>query len=166
MKTTLLILLSLSIFTLAKSSDREHEKKVLQDLVQEREQRFGEYSRAAGSRSGIFGNKTKKDLQAQVDVLTDIVKTDNRIISTLNTFLSYRTFQQTETTYSQAELDDKNTKLNELTTSLANQLKEAKESKKAIQINLKWAKVWNYLLIGVAVCLGIMWWREKRKVAM
>jgi hypothetical protein len=99
-----------------------------------------------------------------VEVLTDIIKTDNRIISTLNTFLDYRTFQRTETTYSQAELDEKNQRLNELTTILSNKLKAAEADKKSIQLSLRWAKVWNYLLMAVVIVLGFKWMKEKKRV--
>jgi len=166
MKTPLLILLSLFIITTVQSSDREQEKRILQKLVKEREEKFGEYANAAGSRSGFFGNKTKKDLQGQLDVMTEIVKTDNRIISTLNNFLNYRTFQQTTTTYSQAELDEKNQRLDELTTSLSKKLKAEEASKKALVIRMKWVKVWNYLLIGLVIYMGYRLWKEKRKVVV
>ena len=161
MKTTLLLLLSLLLVQAAASRDREHEKQLLQELVKEREQRFGEYAQAAGSRSGFFGNKTKKDLQGQLDVLTEIVKTDNRIISSLNNFLSYRTFQQTNNTYSQAESDEKNRRLNELTQSLSTKLKAEEASRKALIIRMKWAKVLNYLLIILVIYLGYKVWKLK-----
>jgi len=138
MKTFILIIFSLFVSAGLNGRDREQEKLALQKLVAEREARFGQYSRAATARTGIFGNKTKKDLLEQVNVLTDIIKTDNRIISTLENFLDYRTFQKTELTYSQAELDQKNQRLDELTTVLSKKLSTAESAKKE----------WKYVLNG------------------
>ena len=166
MKTLILLIIMLFSLTAINARDRDQEKKALQELLKERETRFGEYSRAAAARSGIFGNKTKNDLKDQVEVLTEIIKTDNKIISTLETFLDYRTFQQTTTTYSQADLDQKNQRLNELTTILSKKLKAAEASQKEIQISMKWARVWNYLFMVLVIVLGYLWLKERREVKM
>lgn len=144
------------------ASDREYQRLELQKLVKEREDRFGDYSRAAASRSGIFGNKTKGDLKRQMEIMSDIVRTDNKIISTLNNFLDYRTFQRTEMSYSQAELDAKNRRLNELTTVLGKKLKDSEAAKKSVFLKLRWAKLLNYILFAAIAGLGFLLWKEKR----
>ncbi len=163
MKTPVLLILFFALITHTHGSDPVQEKLALQKLVKEREERFGAYSRAAATRSGIFGNKTKNDLKSQVDVLTQIIKTDNRIISTLEVFLDYRSFQKTEMTYSQADLDERNRKLNDLTTSLSQQLKASESDKKNLQIKLKWARLLNYFLFAATLIIGYFWWRGKGK---
>lgn len=161
MKTPILFILLFGLITHTHGSDPAQEKLVLQKLVKEREERFGDYSRAAAAKSGFFGTKTKNDLKSQVDVLTQIIKTDNRIISTLEVFLDYRTFQKTEMIYSQADLDEKNRKLNELTTSLSQKLKQSETDNKDLQIKLKWAKLLNYFLFAATLIIGYFWWKGK-----
>jgi hypothetical protein len=143
-------------------NDRDHEKVELQKLVSERETRFGEYSRAADSRSGIFGNKTRKDLHEQVEILTAIVKTDNRIISLLENYLDYRSFQRAKMTYSQAELDEKNRRLTEITTNLSQKLQAVESENKLLEFKMKWSILFNYLSLLVIVVLMYLWWRERK----
>lgn len=163
MKTFILIIVSFFVSYVLIGRDREQEKLALQKLVEEREARFGQYSRAATARTGIFGNKTKKDLVVQVNVLTNIIKTDNRIIATLENFLEYRTFQKTEMTYSQAELDQKNQRLDELTTVLSKKLSAAESTKKALEIKIKWARLLNYFLVFLIILLGYFYWKLWRQ---
>ena len=163
MKEFTLTILFMIYSILVIGNDRDHEKEQLQKLVQEREARFGEYSRAAASRSGLFGNKTRKDLREQVDILTAIVRTDNQIISLLENFLDYRTYQRTEMTYSQAELDEKNRNLNEIITNLSQKVQAVESENKTLQFKMKWAKLWNYLSLVVIFVLVYLWWREAKR---
>ncbi len=163
MKTSAFIVIFFCLFAHTHGSDPAQEKLLLQKLVKEREERFGEYSRAAAARTGLFGNKTKNDLKSQVDVLTTIIKTDNRIISTLEVFLDYRSFQKTEMTYSQADLDQKNQRLNELTTVLSKKLSTAEASKKALEIRIKWAKLLNYFLVLLLLVFAYFYWKQRRQ---
>ncbi|HEX5003169.1 MAG TPA: hypothetical protein VFW78_11800 [Bacteroidia bacterium] len=148
----------------ATAEKRDEEKAALQKLVTEREQKFGEYSRAAASKTGFFGNKTKNDLRKQVAVLTEIIKTDNRIISLLKNFLDYRTFQRTEMNYSQAELDERVRHLDEITDGLAAKVDIAEAANIVLQKKLKWSGLTNWLLaIGMAI-MTVLYIREKRVV--
>jgi len=162
MKRTFLVVILLQLSFTATALDRESERKELQILLKQREDRFGDYSRAAASRSGFFGNKTKNDLKSQLEVLTDIVRNDNKIISTLDNYLDYRTFTQTELTYTQADLDEKNQRLDELTTTLSKKLASAEAEKKQMSIRARWLKVWNYLLLFTTMLFGFLWFRVKR----
>lgn len=146
----------------AHGRDREQEKLELQKLVQLRQEKFGAYSRAAAAQTGIFGNKTKNDLRKQLDVMAEIIKTDNHIITTLDNFLDYRTFQRTEMSYSQAELDAKNQRLDELTTILSKKLKDSEATKKSVSLKLRWAKLFNYLLLAAVAGMGYLVWKVKR----
>ena len=135
---------------------RDEEKYALQQLVDERETRFGEYSRAAAAKTGFFGNKSKNDLRKQVEVLTEIIKTDNRIISLLKNFLDYRKFEKTGLVYNQAELEAKNTRLNELVTSLSGKLKtsETKYRKAESSMNR-----WRLVAVILMLLLGWAFWK-------
>lgn len=150
-----------AMLSIANPSKRDEEKVALQKLLQERESRFGDYSRAATSKSGFFGNKTRNDLRKQVDVLTEIIKTDNRIISLLKNFLDYRTFQRTELIYSQAETDEKMRKLDELTTSLSDKLLNAEAANRKLRQQTGALQIFATLLAILVLVLGYLLWKCK-----
>jgi hypothetical protein len=81
------------------SSAYETQRKKINQLLDERSSRFGQYESSLGKRSGIFGLKTKKDMQFSNDILRQIVLTDNDIFSELKILLDYKDFekQQLET---------------------------------------------------------------------
>lgn len=81
------------------SSAYETQRKKINKLLDERSSRFGQYESSLGKRSGIFGLKTKKDMQFSNDILRQIVLTDNDIFSELKILLDYKDFekQQVET---------------------------------------------------------------------
>lgn len=81
------------------SSAYETQRKKINKLLDERSSKFGQYESSLGKRSGIFGLKTKKDMQFSNDILRQIVLTDNDIFSELKILLDYKDFekQQVET---------------------------------------------------------------------
>ena len=81
------------------SSAYETQRKKINKLLDERSSRFGQYESSLGKRSGIFGLKTKKDMQFSNDILRQIVLKDNDIFSELKILLDYKDFekQQVET---------------------------------------------------------------------
>lgn len=81
------------------SSAYEIQRKKINQLLDQRSSRFGQYESSLGKRSGIFGLKTKKDMQFSNDILRQIVLTDNDIFEELKILLDYKDFekQQVET---------------------------------------------------------------------
>jgi uncharacterized protein (DUF3084 family) len=72
------------------------QRNKINNLLAERSARFGQYDKSLKQRSGIFGLKTKKDMQASNDILTQIVLTDNDIFSELKILLDYKDFEKQE----------------------------------------------------------------------
>src|SRR5690606_5888929 len=72
------------------------QRKKVNQLLADRSAKFGQYDLSLSSRTGIFGLKTKKDMQRSIDILTQIVLTDNRIFLELKTLLDYKDFEKTE----------------------------------------------------------------------
>ena len=163
MRTLYVLFTTLFLLSNAEGSDRNEEKIALQKLVDEREARFGDYSRAAAAKTGFFGNKTKSDLKKQVEVLTEIIKTDNRIISLLKNFLDYRSYQKTELVYSQSELEERNRQLDELTDKLTRDLAASETRLKALERELKRADFLNWLLAAGIAFTVWLWWKGRRK---
>lgn len=81
------------------SSAYETQRNKINQLLKERSSRFGQYESSLGKKSGIFGLKTKKDMQFSNDILRQIALTDNDIFSELKILLDYKDLekQQAET---------------------------------------------------------------------
>ena len=77
MKTIVIFLLTfLSINTLFAQEE-------INKLTNERENLYRKYKEAEGLSSGIFGNRSKGDLQTTIDALNEIIKKDNQILEEL-----------------------------------------------------------------------------------
>ena len=97
-KKIILFIFCLAAFQLF-AQDKTAERQELRNLLQERKEKFDAYTTSLEKRSGIFGSKTKNDMQRSNEVLTEIVRTDNRIISTLNRVADFKTFEKANMNY-------------------------------------------------------------------
>ncbi len=78
------------------SSAYQMQRKKVNQLLADRSAKFGQYDHSLNSRTGIFGLKTKKDMQKSIDILTQIVQTDNHIFMELKTLLDYNNLEKTQ----------------------------------------------------------------------
>lgn len=94
---TILILLSFTVTNVSAQNDSsayEAQRKKINQLLEERSGRFGQYESSLDKRSGIFGLKTKKDMQFSNDILRQIVLTDNAVFSELKILLDYKSLEK------------------------------------------------------------------------
>ena len=77
MKTIFIFFLS---FTLINPLFAQEE---INKLTIERENLYRKYKEAEGLSSGLFGNRSKDDLQTTIDALNEIIKKDNEILDEL-----------------------------------------------------------------------------------
>jgi hypothetical protein len=70
------------------------QRKKINNMLDMRKQRFGQYQQSLNKHTGIFGLQTKSDIRRSNDILMDIVKTDDNIYKELKILLEYRAFQQ------------------------------------------------------------------------
>lgn len=80
----------------------EVQRQRVNELLDQRASRFGQFNQSLESKTGIFGLKTKKDMQASIDILREIVQTDNRIFKETKVLLDYKDMEKTFISY-QAE---------------------------------------------------------------
>ncbi len=73
----------------------EIQRKKVNDLLSERSQRFDQYSQSLQKKTGIFGLKTKKDMQASIDILKELVLTDNNIFKETKVLVDYKDMEKT-----------------------------------------------------------------------
>src|SRR5690606_834057 len=74
----------------ADSLDYELQRQKVNRLLDERTARFGHFDESLKKRTGIFGLKTKRDMQASLDILHESVLTDNEIFRETRHLLSYK----------------------------------------------------------------------------
>src|SRR5476649_1707408 len=72
------------------------QRKRINNMLEQRSQKFGQYTQSLSHHTGIFGLQTKKDIRLSNDILMDIVKTDDDIYVQLKILLNYKTFQQAQ----------------------------------------------------------------------
>jgi hypothetical protein len=110
-------------------------------MLQARSSKFGQFDNSLSQHTGIFGFKTKKDMQRSMDILTEIIRTDNAILKETKTLVDYRTFQQEQVASKGKDYEFKNLAymktINKLQTEndrLAKESLEVKKNKKFFQI--------------------------------
>ncbi len=83
----------------------ENQRQKVNTLLTERSARFGQFDESLQKRTGIFGLKTKKDMQASIDILKQIVLMDNAIFKETKALLDYKDFEKTQVVQRASEFD-------------------------------------------------------------
>ena len=83
----------------------EAQRNKVNDLLNQRSTRFGQYNESLQQRTGIFGLKTKRDMQASIDILQQIVITDNDIFRETKQLLDFKDFEKSQATEQATEFD-------------------------------------------------------------
>ena len=151
----ILCLLPVLVFAQKSNSDSlayQLQRTKINQMLENRRQKFGQYDQSLKMHTGIFGLQTKKDIRRSNDILMDIVKTDDDIFRELKILMDYRVFQQqqaqTHSTESEtATLAYMNT-INRLRSQI-DQLKQEAQKEQTHQENRL------RLLIGVIVLLFV-----------
>jgi len=85
---------SVFAFQNADSLSYELQRKKINGMLNARSQKFGQYDQSLITKTGIFGLKTKRDMQNSINILTEIIQTDNEILKETKTLLDYKNYQQ------------------------------------------------------------------------
>src|SRR6476660_9984475 len=92
----ILVLFNLSFSAQIDTSAYNTQRNKINQLLENRSMKFSQYDNSLTKRTGIFGLKTKRDMQVSNDILTQIVLTDNEIFSELKILLDYKDFEKKE----------------------------------------------------------------------
>ncbi len=85
----------------------EGQRQKVNELLTQRSARFGQFDESLKQRTGIFGLKTKRDMQASIDILKQIVFTDNDIFRETKLLLDYKDFEKTQIAQRASEFDER-----------------------------------------------------------
>jgi len=87
-------MVSLLAQTNSDSVNYEQQRLRVNQLLDQRSARFGEYDKSITQKTGIFGIfKTKKDMQKSIDILKEIVITDNNIFVETKRLLDLKDYE-------------------------------------------------------------------------
>lgn len=85
----------------------EAQRSKVNALLDQRSARFGQFNASLQQRTGIFGLKTKKDMQASIDILKQIVLTDNDIFKETKHLLDFKDFEKSQIAEQASEFDSR-----------------------------------------------------------
>ena len=136
-------------------------RQQLQQLLMQRDQKFSSYSQSLQERSGIFGNKTKKDILRSNEVLIDLVKTDNNIIEVLNRVVDFRNYEKVSMTYNNLENQQHLDNLLQATDTLSKQVKVLRSTND--ELKAKNRRLWWLVSFIFAVVLFVVISRLRKK---
>src|ERR1700761_5249464 len=109
----------------------------INQMLDVRHQKFGQYDESLKKHTGIFGLQTKKDIRRSNDILMDIAKTDDDLFREIKILMDYRVFQQQQAQTHSTETENVNlgfmTTINKLR-SQADQLKQELQNEKDHQV--------------------------------
>ena len=161
MKLFLFILLfSISLSAHSQNADSlkyQLQRSKINDMLNARSQKFGDYVNSLDRRTGIFGLKTKKDMQFSINILTEIIQTDNQILKETKLLLTFKTFEQEELKSKKEEVETKSLgymrTLNKLETKNTQLIAELEESNKSQQIYrlLSFLGLFSIIILAVLV---------------
>ena len=110
----------------------------INQMLDVRRQKFGQYEESLSKHTGIFGLQTKKDIRRSNDILMDIAKTDDDLFREIKILMDYRVFQQQQAQTHSTETENVNlgfmTTINKLRTQ-SDQLKQELQNEKDHQVN-------------------------------
>lgn len=153
---SLLILLVAHFSVLAQSDTSAYnlQRNRINQLLKERSARFSQYDNSLGKRTGIFGLKTKRDMQASNDILTQIVLTDNDIFSELKVLLDFKDFEKKEVEHQAATIETRAERFRSTITRLQQQTDKLKaENEKQ---NSKNERLIIYLALSILAAIGAL----------
>jgi hypothetical protein len=156
----ILLLSSFSILCSAQQGSIK-DRKDLQVLLEERREKFDSYTSSLEKRSGIFGNKTKKDILASNEVLINIVQTDNHIISTLYRVIDLKNFEKSNRNYDVVMQGQNYENLLHATDTLSKQIDILKISNKTWKGKAIKFQVLFYITFALIILMLINKWRKK-----
>ncbi|MCX6291989.1 MAG: hypothetical protein NT126_09535 [Bacteroidetes bacterium] len=159
MKNILLAAIILLRFTVpVLANDKAKDRQELQHLLEERQQMFDRYSGSLSDHSGIFGNRTKKDILKSNDVLIGLVRTDNNIIRVLNRVVDFRNFEKATMNYDLQNRDEELENSRHAADTLAKQLDSAIPELTILRrkVNRDHAVI-TFLILSLATSLFFLW---------
>lgn len=153
----------------ADSINFEQQRERVNHLLGERSRRFGEFDNSLRQKTGVFGIfKRKKDMQKSIDILREIVLTDNRIFLETKKLLDIKDNQSDRNESLAAEYDKQISAYMHTITKLQTENEKLRNQIAALDSGQKNSYLLSYFLGTVILVLGFIFYRyfprTKRKI--
>lgn len=154
MKRSLILLLLIFCFSFSFAQTAyEAQRKKVNNLLNARTSKFGQYDESLTMRTGIFGLKTKKDMQRSINILTEIVQTDNEIFKELKILLDYKDLEKSQVETKASETESRMNAYMQTIKKLQEQ--NAKTRDELSKVEKESAGFSNMLIITIVVIISI-----------
>ncbi|OYD44002.1 hypothetical protein [Sphingobacterium cellulitidis] len=146
----------------------ESQRERVNQLLNERSRRFGEYDQSLQKKTGIFGLfKTKKDMQKSIDILRELVLNDNNIFIETRKLLDLKDAQSERYQRLANEYDAQISAYMKTITKLQNENDKLRDSLKSMESTDTGSGVLLYLagivIITLLILLILQYKRNKPK---
>ena len=128
------------------------QREKINNMLDERHRKFGQYDESLKKHTGIFGLQTKKDIRRSNDILMDIARTDDSIFIQTKILLSYRTFQQQQAEVKSSQAQDYSLGYMNTINRLREQIDRMKQE--AVDAQKHQAKIEHTYIIAFVLMLG------------
>ena len=146
----------------------ESQRERVNDLLDERSRRFGEYDQSLENKTGIFGLfKTKSDMQKSIDILRQVVLNDNNIFLETRKLLDLKDAQSLRYQRLASEYDTQISAYMKTITKLQNENDKLRQEIKSMENSDRGNDIMLYLSIlaniGLLIALIYHFNRHKAK---
>lgn len=148
-----MFLQSITCFAVQDEPTNEDKRYIL-ELLQKRKTLFNKYSQLNELKTGIFKNRTKKDVVKSKDMLNNIIAIDNKIISELDRLFEHKQFEQLSLGVDMLDYELKLNKQREAINTLHNEILIFKTQNEDLELALSQGKFWKYLFALLSLLLG------------
>ena len=161
-----LCLFCFSVYAQKSNSDSlayQLQRAKINQMLEVRRQKFGQYDQSLAKHTGIFGLQTKKDIRRSNDILMDIVKTDDDIFRELKILMDYRVFQQQQAQTHSTESENVTLAYMNTINRLRQQIEQLKqETQKEKEHQAKLLRI--FIIIAVLMFASILYLLSRKRV--
>ncbi len=125
----------------------------INQLLDNRVARYGQFQESLSKRTGIFGLKTKKDMQRSIDLLSEIVETDNTILRETKVLLDYKDLEKAEV---QTQASDSKQRIASYMAAVARLQKQSAALRADLDTREKSLSTSNNLVWGLAILVFLL----------
>lgn len=138
----------------------EQQRERVNHLLEERSKRFGDFDNSLRQKTGVFGIfKSKKDMQKSIDILREIVMTDNHIFLETKKLLDIKGNESDRNESLVAEYDKQISAYMHTITKLQTENDKLRNQIDTLNNKQGNGYLWNYLLGIVILVLGFAFYR-------
>lgn len=146
------------------STSYENQREKVNNLLNQRREKFGEFDQSVLKKSGVFGIfKAKRDMQRSIDILKAVVINDNNIFLETQKLLNIKDFEKAHYQKLADEYDTQSSAYMRTITKLQAENEKLRTQVSSLDEEEHQSGIWLYLcLIVIAGLAGYIFYLKKR----